>query len=189
MVARRPCWSLSDLPIEVFIDIVGHLAVTSDNPLEDLRRLRATCRLMLRACGDRAMRHSRATVSGLNVVAYLYALFLYRNNGSATDDDIARMYIRRMEGEGEDGAAAQVSTGSMKLGNLGCQEHREEVYNYVWCYTWRKRSDPLPPTPVRGDFPCIGGTCGKAKSWPQIRLFCSEGCRIRYEIAIFVSKI
>uniref|UniRef100_K3ZCU9 F-box domain-containing protein n=1 Tax=Setaria italica TaxID=4555 RepID=K3ZCU9_SETIT len=174
MVARRPCRSLSDLPIEVVIDIVGHLAMTSDNPLEDLHRLRATCRLMLHACGDRAVRvrlsflqcwekmsrnqssrmhallhhlvalgnpkpflHklSHATVSGLNVAAYLYALFLYRNDGSAADDDIARMYIQRVEGEGEDGAAARVTTGPMKLGNLGCRERREEVYSYVWSYT------------------------------------------------------
>ncbi|XP_072149562.1 F-box protein At1g67340-like [Setaria viridis] len=219
MAPRRPCRSLSDLPIEMVIDIIGHLAATSDNPLEELRRLWATCRLMLSVCDDRAVgvrlsflqcwekmswsqssrmhallhqlvalgnleaclsiamkdffgkrgplqlflhQLSRGTVSGLNVAAYLYALFLYRNDGGAADDDIARMYIRRVEGEGEDGAATRVSTGPMKLGNLGFRERRE-VYNYMWSYTWCKRSDPLPPAPVCGDFPCVGGTCGKAK--------------------------
>nr|TKW14536.1 hypothetical protein SEVIR_5G175200v2 [Setaria viridis] len=170
MAARRPCWSLSDVPIEVVIDI-------------DLHRLRATCRLMLCACGDRAigvrlsflqcwekmswsqsskmhaLLHqllSRTIVSGLNVAAYLCTLFLYRNDGGTTDHDIARMYIRHMEGEGEDGC---------------------------------KRSDPLPPAPILDDFPCARGACSKAKGWPQIRLFCSEDCRIRYEIVVFVSEI
>jgi hypothetical protein len=34
-----------------------------------------------------------------NLVAYLFALLLYRHNGDADDDDIARRYIRRVEGE------------------------------------------------------------------------------------------
>ena len=43
---------LTDLPMEVLIDIVGHVAMTSFQPMDDLGRLRATCRVMRRACGD-----------------------------------------------------------------------------------------------------------------------------------------
>ena len=38
------------LPEEVVIVIVGHLAATSERPLDDLRSLRATCSFMRRIC-------------------------------------------------------------------------------------------------------------------------------------------
>ena len=36
-----------------------------------------------------------------NVTVYLVAIFLYRHNGGADDDNTARRYIRRVEGEEE----------------------------------------------------------------------------------------
>ena len=43
---------LIDLPMEVLIDITGHVATTSFQPMDDLGRLRATCRVRRHACGD-----------------------------------------------------------------------------------------------------------------------------------------
>ena len=43
---------LTDLPMEVLIDIAGHVAATSFQPMDDLGRLQATYRVMCRACGD-----------------------------------------------------------------------------------------------------------------------------------------
>nr|TKV94172.1 hypothetical protein SEVIR_9G275600v2 [Setaria viridis] len=119
--------------------------------MEDLGRLRATCTVMRRVCGQRVVRQrvallrcweefhqpgryysllhllvdvgnpeaslligiqdffrgyqlsldqvSRAATGGLNVAAYLYAMMLYRNAGSAAADNMAKMYIRRLEDE------------------------------------------------------------------------------------------
>ena len=44
---------------------------------------------------------TRATNGGHNVAAYLVAIFLYRHNGDAGDDNTMRRYIRRVEGEEE----------------------------------------------------------------------------------------
>ena len=44
---------------------------------------------------------TRAVDGGHNVVAYLVAIFLYRHNGDASDDDTMRWYIRQVEGEEE----------------------------------------------------------------------------------------
>uniref|UniRef100_K3YKZ9 F-box domain-containing protein n=1 Tax=Setaria italica TaxID=4555 RepID=K3YKZ9_SETIT len=165
MVPRQHPPSLAVLPTEVAIEIIGHLAATSEQPMDDLRSLWATCSFMLRMCGDPAVgRHvaldrfsramlwnkpdgydtllasltqvgnpeacfltgiqvifrethsprlclddlARAAAGGLNVAAYLVALFLYRDNGGASDDDTARRYMRRVQGEEESWVAAAV---------------------------------------------------------------------------------
>jgi hypothetical protein len=55
MLSRRLLLSLVVLPIEVNIDITGHLAATSERPMDDLRSLRATCREMHRVCNSTAV--------------------------------------------------------------------------------------------------------------------------------------
>jgi hypothetical protein len=42
----------------------------------------------------------RAAKGGHDVAAYLYAILLYRENGSATNDDTAKRYMRRVAGGG-----------------------------------------------------------------------------------------
>nr|TKW39316.1 hypothetical protein SEVIR_1G170500v2 [Setaria viridis] len=49
---------------------------------------------------------ARAAAGGHKVAAYLVALFLYRDNGGTGDDDTARRYMTRVEGEKESRAAA-----------------------------------------------------------------------------------
>ncbi|RLN09318.1 hypothetical protein C2845_PM11G04360 [Panicum miliaceum] len=49
---RRHRSSLAELPIDLAIKIAGRLAATSERPMDDLRALRATCRRMLRVCGE-----------------------------------------------------------------------------------------------------------------------------------------
>jgi hypothetical protein len=44
--------SLTALPTEVQIVIVGHLATTLEQPMDDLRSLWVTCSSMRRICGD-----------------------------------------------------------------------------------------------------------------------------------------
>ena len=43
------------LPNELAIEITGHLAVTSEHPMDDLRSLRSTCSSMRRIYGDPAI--------------------------------------------------------------------------------------------------------------------------------------
>ena len=149
--------SLTAVPTEVQIEIVGHLTVTSEWPMDDLRSLRATCSSMRRIYSDPTVsrrvavdqcRHgarssndrvnyfallarltqvdnleaclltkiqtiftenhsprpcldylTRTANGEQNVAAYLVAIFLYRHNGGAGDDNTARRYIRQVEGE------------------------------------------------------------------------------------------
>uniref|UniRef100_K3ZE65 F-box domain-containing protein n=1 Tax=Setaria italica TaxID=4555 RepID=K3ZE65_SETIT len=51
-MASRQCRSLEDLPMELVTEIAGHVAATSFQPMDDLGRLRATCRVMHHACGN-----------------------------------------------------------------------------------------------------------------------------------------
>ncbi|CAO2161021.1 unnamed protein product [Urochloa humidicola] len=43
------------LPHDMAVEIAGHIAATSPKPVSDLRSLRASCRAMRAACGDRAV--------------------------------------------------------------------------------------------------------------------------------------
>jgi hypothetical protein len=60
----------------------------------------------------------RATEGGHDAVAYLYAILLYRNNGSAAAADIVNGYMRQVTGGG--------STTSRWLSNEGCLPLREK---------------------------------------------------------------
>ena len=81
------------------------------------------------------------------------------------------------------------SAGPKELHNDGCRVCHEEDAYLVTRVTWHGHGDPLPPAPVRGDFPCAGGTYGKVTGWEQVSLFCSEDCRIRHEIVAFERRL
>uniref|UniRef100_K3ZDN8 F-box domain-containing protein n=1 Tax=Setaria italica TaxID=4555 RepID=K3ZDN8_SETIT len=130
---------------------------------------------------------SRTAAGGHNVGAYLYALMLYRKNAGATDDDIAKMYIRRLECE--DDSVAIGSTGLKKLCNDGCRVCHEEAAYLVNSVTWRMHGEPFPPAPVRGDFPCARGDCNKVKGWEQATLFCNKDCSIFHKIVEFEKRM
>uniref|UniRef100_K4AKT7 F-box domain-containing protein n=1 Tax=Setaria italica TaxID=4555 RepID=K4AKT7_SETIT len=130
---------------------------------------------------------SCAAAGGHNVGAYLYALMLYMNNAGAADDDIAKMYIHRLECK--DDSVAIGSAGPKKLRNNGCQVCREEATYLVNSVTWHMHGEPLPPAPVRGDFPCAQGDCGKVKGREQATQFCNEDSRIHHEIVEFKKRM
>jgi hypothetical protein len=75
---------LMALPTDVQIEIAGHLAVTSDHPMDDLYSLWVTCSSMCHICGDPAIgRHLasdwfRRGRTGADPVDY-YALFASQN--------------------------------------------------------------------------------------------------------------
>jgi hypothetical protein len=123
----------------------------------------------------------RAAEGGHDAAAYLYAILLYRDNGSAAADDTAKGYMRRVTGGG--------STTSLRwLSNEGCLPLCEKAALALHYSTWRIWGEPLPPlAQVRGDQPCAGtgGGCGVEKRWLQISLFCSEDCRLRFEMVKF----
>jgi hypothetical protein len=60
-----------------------------------------------------------ATEGGHDAAAYLYAILLYRDNGSAAANDTAKGYMRRVAGGG--------STTSRWLSNEGCLPLREKA--------------------------------------------------------------
>ncbi|RLN12376.1 hypothetical protein C2845_PM09G12900 [Panicum miliaceum] len=49
---RRHRSSLAELPTDLAIKIASRLAATSERPMDDLPVLWATCRRMLRVCGE-----------------------------------------------------------------------------------------------------------------------------------------
>jgi hypothetical protein len=126
----------------------------------------------------------RTAEGGHDVAAYLYAIFLYRDNGSAATADTAKWYMRRVVGGG--------STTSGWLSNEGCLPLREKATCAIHFTTWRIWGEPLPPpAQVHGDQPCGGnsGNCGVEKGWLRISLFCIEDCRLRCEMVKFARSI
>jgi hypothetical protein len=118
--------SLMALPTELQIVIAGHLTATSEQPMDDLRSLQATCSTMRHICGDPTIgRHLaldwfrcrrmwddpidyEALLASLTQVSNLKACFLTRiqtvfmekhSPWPCLDDDTARRYIRRVKGE------------------------------------------------------------------------------------------
>uniref|UniRef100_K3XRW3 Uncharacterized protein n=1 Tax=Setaria italica TaxID=4555 RepID=K3XRW3_SETIT len=199
--------------MELLNMITIHLAATLDQPMEDLGRLRATCMVrrrvyysllcllvdvgnteaslltgipdFFRGYQPSLDQLSHAAAGRLNVAAYLYALTLYRNASGTADDDMAKMYIRRLEGE--EGKAGSGSIGKKMLHNLVCRECREDVVYLVVRILWNNVA--LPPTPGRGELPCDGGGCGFPNGWGGDTLFCNEDCRLRHELAVFEQRI
>jgi hypothetical protein len=133
-----------------------------------------------RGCND--LRH--AIEDGHDAAAYLYAILLYKDNGGAAADDIAKRYMRRVAGGS--------STTSRWLSNEGCLPLCEKAARAIHSSTWRIWGAPLsPPAQVRGDQSCAGnnGGCGVDKGWLRISLFCSEDCRLRREMVKFERSI
>jgi hypothetical protein len=126
----------------------------------------------------------RATEDGHNAAAYLYAIFLYRDNGGAAADDIAKGCMRWVVGGG--------STTSRWLSNEGCLPLREKAARALHYSTWRIWGEPLPPpAQVHGDQPCVGtgGGCDVEKGWHRISLFCSEDRRLCCEMVKFTQNM
>jgi hypothetical protein len=95
----------------------------------------------------------RAAEGGHDAAAYLYAILLYKDNGSAAADDTAKGYMRRVAGGG--------STTSRWLSNEGCLPLHEKAALAIHSSTWRIWGEPLPPPAhVRGDQPCAGNDGG-----------------------------
>jgi hypothetical protein len=79
------------------------------------------------------------------MAAYLVAIFLYRHNDDADDDNTARRYMRWVEGE-EESWVASVGGGptSRWLRNKGCVLYHEATTNVILETRWCKLSLPLP---------------------------------------------
>jgi hypothetical protein len=125
-----------------------------------------------------------AAEGGHDAAAYLYAILLYRDIGSAAADDTAKGYMRRVAGDG--------STTSRWLSNEGCLPLREKAARALHYWTCRIWGEPLPPpAQVCGYQPCAGtgGGCSVEKGWLQISLFCSEDCGLHYEMVKFTQSI
>jgi hypothetical protein len=126
----------------------------------------------------------RAVECGHDAAAYLYDILLYIDNGGAAADDTVKRYIRRVASSG--------STTSRWLSNEGCLPLREKAARALHYTIWRISGEPLPPpAQVCGNQSCAGngGGCGVEKGWLRISLFCSEGCRLRYEMVKFTQSI
>jgi hypothetical protein len=129
-----------------------------------------------RGCNDLR----RAAEGGHDAAAYIYAILLYRENGSAAADETAKGYMRRVMSGG--------STTSRWLSNKGCLPLHEKVAREIHSSTWHIWGEPLPPSAqVRSDQPCAGNdSCYSVdKGWLQISLFCSEDCSLRFKMVKF----
>jgi hypothetical protein len=95
----------------------------------------------------------RAAEGGHDAATYLYAVLLYKDNGSAAADDTAKWYMRRVAGGG--------ITMLRWLSNEGCLPLREKAARAIHYSTWRIWGKPLqPPAQVHGDQPYAGNSGG-----------------------------
>jgi hypothetical protein len=83
-----------------------------------------------RGCNDLR----RAAEGGHDVMAYLYTILFYRDNGGATADDTVKRYMRRVAGGG--------NTTSRWLSNEGCLPLHEKDARAIHSSTWRIWGDP-----------------------------------------------
>jgi hypothetical protein len=67
-----------------------------------------------------------AAQAGQNVAAYIDAMVLYKSNGSTSDDDTTRRYIKRVEGE-EESAVATSMVMRTNNGFLRCRAAASKV--------------------------------------------------------------
>jgi hypothetical protein len=107
------------------------------------------------------------------------------SNGGAAADDTVKGYMRRVTGGGS-------TTSSRWLSNEGCLHLHEKAAHVLHYKSWHIWGEPLPPpAQVRGDQPCagMGGDCAVEKGWLRISLFCSEDCRLHYEMVKFAQRI
>jgi hypothetical protein len=90
MLSRRLPLLLVVLPTEVYIDIAGHLAATSERAMDDLRSLQATCREMHCVCTNAAV--------GRHVALERFAIELQWNDRKGYDALLDCLtYIRNPE--------------------------------------------------------------------------------------------
>jgi hypothetical protein len=103
----------------------------------------------------------RAAEGGHDAEAYLYAILLYKDNGSAAADNTAKGYMRRVVGGGS-------TTSSRWLSNRG-----------VCLCARRPRVRSTTRLGTFGVNRCV------EKGWLQNFLFCSEDCWLRCEMVKF----
>ena len=110
---------------------------------------------------------------------------LHRSNSGAGNDNIARRWLRKVEGD-EAGLEVNVTWKNKK-----CTRRLQHAMFMLQDLAGRAapgESSPLPPLamPVRcqDGHQCGGGGCGdhaRWEGWVEWAMFCSEECRIRNE--------
>jgi len=130
----------------------------------------------------------RAARGGHKATAYVAAVLLYMANGGIGVDNTARQYMRQAVGD----KPVKAPWGSAKmLSNEECYQIREKV-TWMRFLLWMRRKAVV--LPIRADVdPCKRGKCDSVVvlPWPQFgcKVFCSEDCRIRFELNLFLGCI
>ena len=115
-------------------------------------------------------------------------ILLYMANGGTSVDNTARQYMRQVVGD----EPVKVPWGGAKmLSNEECYQIREKV---TWLRFWLRMRRKAVVLPMRADVdPCKHGKCDSivVLLWPQFgcKVFCSEDCRIRFELNLFLGCI
>ena len=157
--------SLTVLPTDLAIEIVGvcHLfgsdagqrgmtpSTTKPSllarPKSATRRLASSLGYKPYSWKSTAPAHASMISPAPLMAAYLVALWLYKHNGDAGDDNTVRRYIRWVEGE-EVSQAAMAGDGSRStsrwLSNKGCVLCHLPTAKVVHRTTWGKLLLPLP---------------------------------------------
>ena len=116
------------------------------------------------------------------------AILLYMANGGTSVDNTARQYMRQVVGD----EPVKVPWGGAKMpSNKECYQIREKV---TWLRFWLRMRRKAVVLPMRADVdPCKRGKCDfiVVLLWPQFgcKVFCSEDCRIRFVLNLFLGCI
>ena len=122
------------------------------------------------------------------MAAYVAAVLLYMASGGTGVDNTARQYMRHVVGD----KPVKAPWGSAKmLSNKECYQIREKV-TWLRFLLWMRRKAVV--LPIRADVdPCKRGKCYSVVVLPWLqfgcKVFCSEDCRIRFELNLFLGCI
>jgi hypothetical protein len=126
-----------------------------------------------------------STVVGHDVAAFVLSLVLHRSNSGAGNDNIARRWLRKVEGD-ETGSTTNVTWKNEIC--TRCLQQAMFVLRDLAGRPTSGESSPLPPLAMpmcRQDrHQCGGGGCGVHvgwAGWEEWAMFYSEECRIHNE--------
>ena len=133
-----------------------------------------------------------STVVGHDVTAFVLSLVLHRSNRGAANDNIARRWLRKVEGD-EVGPAANVM-----WKNEICTQCLQQGMFMLEDFTRRAalgQSSPLPPLAMpmhrQDEHQCGGRGCGSHagwEGWEEWAMFYNEECRIHNECDRFFRR-
>ena len=155
---------MQDLPMEVAVQIAGHLAAMSVSPMDDLRSLRATCRFLCGVTRDRAV--------GQCIDVRRFTAAMLWNNIAAYATHLAHLTdISNPEACYVTGMNNAFSKGTLRPGHASLSLPAPSIVGTMWPPSSSSGPIPVPPlTKLRGGtFARSRATKKRRRGWGVVR--------------------